>query len=75
MDYMIAFKQKLDSSLSLVANLVISTSVLYIIIYHALEKKPFLPLQFDLKIYFMCLIFTMIIVSIPSLIIHKMELN
>ncbi len=75
MDQITASEQKRYSSLNLIVNLILSTSVLYIIIYYVLEKNLLLPLQFDPKTYIMCLIITMVIVSIPSLIIHKIKLN
>ncbi len=75
MDQINALEQKRYSSLSLIGNLILSTSVLYIIVYYVLKKNLLLPLQFDPKTYIMCLIITMVIVSIPSLIIHKIKLN
>ena len=75
MDQITALEQKRYSSLNIIGNLILSTSVLYIIVYYVLEKNILLPLQFDPKIYIMCLIITMVIVSIPSLIIHKIKLN
>lgn len=64
-----------DSSLMLIVMLALASLVLYTIAYYIIESNPLLPLQFDLKIYTLCLIITMVIVSIPSLIIHKMELD
>jgi len=75
MDQINALEHKRYSSLSLIGNLILSTSVLYIIVYYVLKKNLLLPLQFDPKTYIMCLIITMVIVSIPSLIIHKIKLN
>jgi len=75
MDQITALEQKRYSSLNIIGNLILSTSVLYIIVYYVLEKNILLPLQFDPKIYIMCLMITMVIVSIPSLIVHKIKLN
>lgn len=75
MDPIITLKKKPGSSLTLIVTLALASFVLYTIIYYILEQNPLLPLQFNPAIYIICLIITMVIVSIPSLIIHKIKLD
>lgn len=75
MDPIITLEKKPGSSLTLIVTLALASFVLYTIIYYILEQNPLLPLQFNPAIYIMCLIITMVIVSIPSLIIHKIKLD
>lgn len=75
MDPIITLGKKPGSSLTLIVTLALASFVLYTIIYYILEQNPLLPLQFNPAIYIMCLIITMVIVSIPSLIIHKIKLD
>lgn len=67
-------EKKPGSSLMLIVMLALASFILYTIIYYFIESNPLLPLQFDFETYALCLIITMVIVSIPSLIIHKMGL-
>ena len=62
----------LVSSLIIIVMLATASFVLYMITYYIIESNPLLPLQFDFETYTLCLIVTMVIVSIPSLIVHKM---
>jgi hypothetical protein len=75
MDSIITLEKKPGSSLTLIITLALASFVLYTIIYYILEQNPLLPLQFSPAIYIICLIITMVIVSIPSLIIHKIKLD
>jgi hypothetical protein len=63
------------SSILIIGMLATASFVLYMITYYVIESNPLLPLQFDFETYALCLIITMVIVSIPSLIAHKMRLN
>lgn len=64
-------ENKSVSSPIIIAMLTASSFVLYMITYYVIESNPLLPLQFDFETYASCLIITMVIVSIPSLIVHK----
>lgn len=59
--------------LIIIEMLLTASLILYMITYYIIQSNPLLPLQFDFVIYVLCLIFTMAIVSIPSLIIHKIS--
>ena len=63
------------SSILIIGMLATASFVLYMIMYYVIESNPLLPLQFDFETYALCLIITMVIVSIPSLIAHKMGPN
>lgn len=63
------------SSLMIVVMLATSSFVLYMITYYVLESNTLLPLKFDFARYALCLIITMVIVSVPSIIVHKMRLD
>jgi hypothetical protein len=63
------------SSILIIGMLATASFVLYMITYYFIESNPLLPLQFDFETYALCLVITMVIVSIPSLIAHKMRLN
>lgn len=75
MDPIATLEKKVLSSLILIVTLALASFVLYSIIYYVLEQNPLSPLKFDLSIYVICLAITMILVSIPSLIVHKMKLD
>lgn len=66
---------KSASSLIILVMLATASFVLYMITYYFIESNPLLPLQFDFATYALCLILTMVLVSIPSLIVHKMGLD
>jgi len=68
-------EKKIGSSLILIIMLALASFVLYTITFYIIENNPLMPLQFDFAIYVLCLIITMVIVSIPSLIVHRMELD
>ncbi len=74
-DPIATLEKKVLSSLILIVTLALASFVLYSIIYYVLEQNPLSPLKFDLSIYVICLAITMILVSIPSLIVHKMKLD
>jgi hypothetical protein len=61
------------SSLTIVAMLAVASLVLYIITHYVIQSNPLLPFQFDFETYTLCLIITIVFVSIPPLIIYKME--
>jgi hypothetical protein len=63
------------SSILIIGMLATASFVLYMITYYVIESNPLLPLQFDFETYALCLNITMVIVSIPSLIAHKMGQN
>jgi hypothetical protein len=75
MDLILAVGKKSLSSLILIVTLALASFVLYSIIYYILEQNPLLPLEFDFAIYVICLAITIVFVSIPSLIVHKMKVN
>ena len=68
-------EKKIGSSLILITMLALASFVLYTITFYIIESNPLMPLQFDFEIYALCLIITMVIVSIPSLIVHRMEID
>jgi hypothetical protein len=68
-------QKKIGSFLILITMLALASFVLYTITFYIIESNPLMPLQFDFEIYALCLIITMVIVSIPSLIVHRMELD
>ena len=63
------------SSILIIIMLATASFVLYMITYYVIESNPLLPIQFDFKTYAVCLIITVLFVSIPSLIAHKMGLD
>jgi hypothetical protein len=75
MDLVERHEHKSVSSLIIVAMLAIASLVLYIITHYVILNNPLLPFQFDLETYTLCLIITIVIVSIPPLIVHKMGLG
>jgi hypothetical protein len=75
MDPIITLEKKPESSLIFIVTLSFASFVLYTILYYIMGQNPLLPLKFDLATYIMCLIITMLIVSIPSLIINKTKLD
>lgn len=75
MDYFDKSENESPSSLMIVVMLATASFVLYMITYYVVESNPLLPLQFDFARYALCLIITMVIVSIPSLIFHKIKLD
>jgi hypothetical protein len=75
MDPIIMPEKKPSSSLIFMVTISLASFVLYTILYYIMGQNPLLPLKFDLATYIKCLIITMVIVSIPSLIINKKKLD
>jgi hypothetical protein len=75
MDPLEKSENKSASSLIIIVMLTTASFVLYMITYYFIESNPVLPLQFDFATYAICLIVTMVIVSIPSLVVYKMGLD
>jgi len=63
------------SSLIIVAMLLSASFVLYMIAHYFIQNNPLIPFKFDFETYTLCLIITIVFVSIPSLIVYKMGLD
>lgn len=68
-------ENKSFSSLIIVGMLVSASLVLYMVAHYVIQNNPLLPFQFDFETYTLCLIITIVFVSIPPLIVYKMGLD